>query len=67
MNPLWLQAANRNVESNLGSVVTEEHTQEDFNEEVFVLAFDAALDAGANENEASAIADYVRENMGIHL
>ena len=67
MNPVWLQAAHRNVESNLGSVVTEEHTAEDINEEIFTLAFDAASDAGADEESAGLIAQHVLENMGIHL
>lgn len=66
MNPTLLLAAIRNVESNLSSVADESTNQEDFNEEVFVLAFDAAVDAGASEEEASAIADHVRETMGIH-
>lgn len=66
MNPVWLQAANRNVESNLGSVVTEEHTAEDVNEEIFTLAFDAASDAGADEESAGVIADHIRKTMGIN-
>jgi len=67
MNPVWLQRAIRNVESNLGSVVTEEHTAEEVNEEIFTLAFDAAGDAGADEESAGAIADHIRKTMGINL
>jgi hypothetical protein len=67
VNSFWLHKAIRNVESNLGSLVDDTSTQEDIREEVFTLAWDAAVDAGANENEASAIANYVREQMSIHL
>jgi altronate dehydratase len=67
MNTVWLQRAQRNVDTNLGSVVTEEHTAEDIREEIFTLAWDAAIDAGADEESASAIADHFRKTMGIHL
>lgn len=66
MNTVWLQKAQRNVEANLGSVVSEEHTADSINEEIFVLALDGALDAGADEASAGAIANHIRNAMCIH-
>lgn len=63
MNPALLRAAIRNVESNIGSVVNADSDPNDINEEIFVLAFDAAFDAGASEDEAQDIASHVLESM----
>jgi hypothetical protein len=65
MNTDWLQAAFRNVDANLGNVITADDAAEQINEEIWTLAWDAALDAGADEHSASLIAEQVRQQLGI--
>lgn len=52
--------ARENVSKNLGNVCDEESTREEIAEEIFTLAYDAAIDAGAPESQASIIAGYMR-------
>lgn len=49
-------AAERNVQHHLGDVVTEDHTLEEIAAEVYTLAHDGAVNAGATPEEASEIA-----------
>lgn len=49
-------AANANVENHLGDVVTEDHDEAMIAEEIFTLAFDGAVDAGADHETARQIA-----------
>jgi len=67
MDLVILQAAIRNVEANIGSLVDCDSTADDINEEIWILAFDAACDAGACQTDAANIAAHVLENLGIHL
>jgi hypothetical protein len=66
MNPVWLQRACRNVENNIGSLVSADSCPNEINEEIFTLAFDAAVDAGAGQDQATGIAEQVVENMGVN-
>lgn len=59
----WTAAARRNVEANLGNVVTEEHSEDDVGEEIYTLALDGAMDAGADWDSASNIAVSVAEGQ----
>ena len=58
----YRQAARENVDRHLGDVVTGEEDQ-DISEEVYVLAFDGAKDAGATMEEAQWAADHVSEEF----
>lgn len=54
-------AAERNVEHHLGDVVTEEHTLEEIAAEVYTLAHDGAVNAGASPTEAKEIATLITD------
>lgn len=49
-------AANANVENHLGDVVTEDHSEAMIAQEIYTLAFDGAVDAGADSATARSIA-----------
>ena len=52
--------AARNIDANLGSVCDPESSLEQIAEEIFTLAYDACVDAGATESQASIVAGYMR-------
>lgn len=58
------ELAKKNIESNLGSVVDADSDIEEIAEEVFILAHDAVLDAGATEGLAGIIAGFMRTQFG---
>lgn len=61
------QAARANVDRNIADAISEDMLEEGmdaaelFYEEVFVLALDGALDAGATEEEAAWAANLVKQ------
>jgi hypothetical protein len=52
----WLEAARKNVENHLGDICTGDDDESVIREATFVLAFDGAVDAGADPATANSIA-----------
>jgi hypothetical protein len=52
--------ASRNVDANLGSVCDPDASLALIGEEIFTLAYDACIDAGATETQASIVAGYMK-------
>lgn len=52
----WKLAAKKNIERYIGDVVHDEMTPDEYAEEVYTLAFDGAVDAGASHEAAREIA-----------
>ena len=61
----WTAAAAHNVEINLGNVITDDSSDDDFREEIFTLALNGALDAGADWDSASNCANQVLNKYAV--
>lgn len=66
MQDLWTKAAQRNVEANLGNLITDDSSDDDFSEEIYTLALDGALDAGADWDSASTCASQVLSKYAVN-
>jgi hypothetical protein len=59
MNKVWLEAARRNVNEHLGDVCTGDDDDSVIRENTYTLAFDGAVEAGADVSSARQIATHM--------